>query len=69
LSRAQYLIDVEHWGYQDPRIEPSGPLTEQQLADWNQAMRADNQVVIPFPCNAPHDDMPPPSEEAGRSTA
>jgi len=69
LSRAQYVIDVEHWGYQDPRIEPSGPLTEQQLAEWNQAMVADTHVVIPFPSFSPDVESARPAEEPNRSTA
>lgn len=66
LSRAQYLIDVEHWGYHDPRIEPAGPLTLRQLAEWNEAMRADQGVVIPFPSDA---KAQPAAEEVNRSTA
>jgi len=35
LSRTQYLIDVEQWGYKDGRLLPEGNLTEQQVAELN----------------------------------
>jgi hypothetical protein len=36
LSREQYLHDVSAWGYQDPRLQPVGRLTEEHLAIWNE---------------------------------
>jgi putative nucleotidyltransferase-like protein len=38
LSRAQYLIDVGRWGYQDARLGPGGTMTEQQVAQWTAAI-------------------------------
>ena len=38
LSRAQYLVDVDEWGYEDARIQPRGSLTEQQVAEWSAAI-------------------------------
>jgi hypothetical protein len=35
LSRTQYLIDVEQWGYKDGRLAPEGNLTEEQVAALN----------------------------------
>ena len=38
LSRAQYLVDVDEWGYEDGRIQPRGNMTEQQIAEWTAAI-------------------------------
>jgi hypothetical protein len=38
LSREQYLPDVERWGYRDPRRQPEGPLTPDDLARWTRAI-------------------------------
>lgn len=37
LSRTQYLVDVEQWGYQDARVEPHGGMTADQAASWTEA--------------------------------
>jgi hypothetical protein len=37
LSRSQYRIDVENWGYQDARQLPSGSMTAEQVANWTAA--------------------------------
>ncbi len=34
LSRAQYLVDVEDWGYEDARLSPRGNMTEEEIAHW-----------------------------------
>ena len=39
LSRTQYLPDIEHWGYVDPRAAPLGSLTAEQVARWTDAGR------------------------------
>ncbi len=39
LSRTQYLPDLEEWGYADPRLEPSGTMTKEQIAAWTDAGR------------------------------
>ncbi|MES1242571.1 MAG: hypothetical protein ABUT39_13235 [Acidobacteriota bacterium] len=46
LSRSQYLVDVEHWGYRDARLEPVGPMTKEELAIWTRA--ADEEVGRPY---------------------
>jgi len=38
LSRAQYLVDVDDWGYEDARMQPRGSMTEQQVAEWTAAI-------------------------------
>jgi hypothetical protein len=37
LSRSQYLMDIEHWGYRDARLEPVGPMSEEEVEIWTQA--------------------------------
>jgi hypothetical protein len=34
LSRAQYLVDVEHWGYHDARVPPFGTVQPQEMEPW-----------------------------------
>ena len=38
LSRSQYLVDVDEWGYEDARAEPRGNMSEQQIAEWTAAI-------------------------------
>ena len=38
ISRAQYLVDVDSWGYTDPRVEPRGGMTEAEVAQWTDAI-------------------------------
>jgi hypothetical protein len=37
LSRMQYLNDTEKWGYADPRLEPRGPLSREDITHWTAA--------------------------------
>jgi hypothetical protein len=39
LSRAQYLIDTQHWGYRDARLRPEGGMTPEQIAHWTAAIQ------------------------------
>jgi hypothetical protein len=48
LSRGQYVVDVEAWGYRDPRVQPAGPLTEQQRAAWTDAGRVEPNASVPL---------------------
>jgi YHS domain-containing protein len=34
LSKVQYLIDIESWGYVDARLSPRGVLTQEQTTQW-----------------------------------
>ncbi len=43
LSRAQYLVDVEEWGYQDARLQPQGNMTEEEVAYWTEAALQEKQ--------------------------
>ena len=38
LSRAQYLVDIQHWGYEDARLRPRGNMTAQEIAQWTAAI-------------------------------
>jgi hypothetical protein len=38
LSRGQYLIDTEEWGYEDARLKPSGTMTPEQITHWTAAI-------------------------------
>ncbi len=37
LSRSQFLVDVERFGYQDARVEPVGPMSEEEVEIWTKA--------------------------------
>jgi hypothetical protein len=38
LSRAQYRIDIEEWGYADARVGPRGVMSEAEVAHWTAAI-------------------------------
>ncbi len=38
LSRAQYLVDIDDWGYEDARLAPRGSMTDEQIAVWTAAI-------------------------------
>jgi hypothetical protein len=41
LSRAQYLVDVDRWGYLDPRLAPHGNMTEREAEVWTAGIADD----------------------------
>jgi hypothetical protein len=41
LPRAQYLVDVDRWGYTDPRLAPEGNMTERETAIWTAGIADD----------------------------
>jgi hypothetical protein len=43
ISREQYLVDVEQWGYLDAREMPHGRMTRQQIEDWTAAIVKDKK--------------------------
>lgn len=43
LSRAQYLADVQQWGYQDARTEPEIQMTSRDIAHWTKAIGDQNR--------------------------
>lgn len=38
LSRAQYLVDVERWGYRDARLAAPATMTAEEVAHWTAAI-------------------------------
>jgi hypothetical protein len=45
LSRAQYLVDLERWGYADSRLAPAGNMTEGEREVWTAGIAIDGQVA------------------------
>jgi hypothetical protein len=43
LSRGQYLMDIEEWGYRDARLEPLGVMTEEEVEIWTAEARREEQ--------------------------
>lgn len=39
ISREQYLVDIDEWGFADARLEPMGPMTEQDITHWTAAIQ------------------------------
>ena len=48
ISRAQYLVDVEHWGYGDPRLAPQGNMTVEERERWTAGIAADGPGGVPL---------------------
>ena len=46
LSRAQYLVDVEDWGYIDARLAPFGKMTATNWLKWTNAIDPEASRVI-----------------------
>jgi hypothetical protein len=42
LSRTQYVVDLETWGYQDARVAPVGNMTPDEAAGWTEAGLSEN---------------------------
>lgn len=38
ISRAQYLVDIDAWGYRDARLVPQGGMTAADIAHWTMAI-------------------------------
>lgn len=53
ISRAQYLVDVEHWGYNDPRLAPHGNLTSAERERWTAGIAHDGPGGVPIPRTEP----------------
>ena len=39
ISREQYLIDIEQWGYSDARLPPHGNMQPEEIALWTKAIK------------------------------
>ncbi len=43
ISRAQYLTDIDEWGYHDPRLgSRGGSMTKAEVVDWTEAIDRDD---------------------------
>ena len=49
ISRAQYLVDVQHWGYSDPRLAPQGNMTSEERERWTAGIADDGPPKLPAP--------------------
>jgi hypothetical protein len=47
LSREQYLIDVQCWGYLDARQQPLGPMTPADIDRWTRAISEHPSPPVP----------------------
>jgi hypothetical protein len=45
LSRAQYLVDIECWGYCDARLRPAGLMTAADIAHWTAAISEEERAL------------------------
>ena len=41
ISRQQYLIDIDLWGYKDARLQPNGNMNAEQIAHWTAGIDQD----------------------------
>ena len=46
ISRAQYLVDLERWGYSDPRLVPHGNMTEAERELWTAGIAKDGPGAV-----------------------
>ena len=49
ISRAQYLVDVERWGYADPRLAPDGNMTSEERERWTAGIAQDGPGAAVLP--------------------
>jgi hypothetical protein len=43
ISREQYLVDVEQWGFLDARLTMASTMTEEQVEQWTEAIARKNE--------------------------
>src|SRR5207249_4678456 len=46
LSREQYLIDLDLWGYPDARLKPDGFMNSREIALWTEAIGKDSCQLV-----------------------
>jgi hypothetical protein len=44
LSRKQYLVDVQQWGFEDARLEDRVHMDSEDIAQWTKAAPKDEQT-------------------------
>jgi hypothetical protein len=43
LSRQQYQVDINEWGYRDARLKPFGNMTAEEIAKWTAGIAVDGE--------------------------
>jgi hypothetical protein len=43
LSREQYLIDIERWGFKDARLTSLSAMTDADVAHWTRAIEGEKK--------------------------
>lgn len=64
VSRAQYLVDVECWGYSDARLAPRGNMTRRETAAWTAGIIDDGPPEVTRAPRRATTALPEPSQEA-----
>jgi hypothetical protein len=41
ISRQQYLLDIDQWGFEDARLHPRGTMTAAEIAHWTKGIEVD----------------------------
>jgi len=49
ISRAQYLVDLEQWGYKDARLGPRGCMSHAEVKRWTDAIEDASATGTPGP--------------------
>jgi hypothetical protein len=44
LSRQQYLVDVQDWGFRDARLEDRVQMSQEDIARWTDAIEGEDQT-------------------------
>jgi len=50
LSRQQYLVDVQEWGFRDARLEQRAQMNEKDIADWTDAIQKEQRLPSVVAC-------------------
>ena len=64
VSRAQYLVDLERWGYADARLAPRGTMTRRETAAWTAGIVEDGLPAVTRAPQRAGTALPEPSQEA-----
>ena len=41
ISRQQYLLDIDQWGFIDARLAPLGNMNKKEIAQWTKGIEID----------------------------
>ena len=62
ISRAQYLTDLERWGYSDPRLAPRGNMTAEERARWTAGIAKDGPGAVEHLVEAAQEEAGTPGQ-------